>query len=306
MQARDWDRLAANYYSEVISPLEKGTPRPLARALDRIPDARRKTVGDLGCGLGALLPTLAARFRRVVGIDFSPAMLARARSKCRTPRVSLHRADLADLDRFRGKLDVAVTVNAVLTTDPERLERIFAALRTTLRPGGVLLGIFPAMEAVLYQGLLIDRRERRRTSLDPARARARTAAALGARSYDFVHGIYREDGQTQKLFYAFELDDRLRRAGFRAIRLARLPYEWDNVGGFESFPGEAPMWDWLVRAEAQKAITPRATSPRSSAPNASPTSSIRKRRVTSSSSFNLPARYRPRRRGTSRDMSAEP
>src|SRR5581483_8472954 len=120
--------------------------------------------------------------------------------------------------------------------------------RSVLRPGGVLLGIFPAMEAVLYQGLLIDERERRHLPLD--RARARTGALLDAERYDFVHGVYREGEQAQKLFYAFELGHRLRRAGFRRARLARLPYDWDNVGGFEPFPDEPPMWDWLVRAEA--------------------------------------------------------
>jgi SAM-dependent methyltransferase len=248
MRARDWDRVAADYHSEVVSPLAAGLPAPLVRALDAVPNPRRKVVADLGCGIGTLLPTLAGRFGRVYGVDFSPGMLARARAACRARHLTVHRADLADLRAFHGRLDVAVTVNAVLTPDPERLDRVFAALHGTLRPRGLLLGIFPAMEAVLYQGLLIHERERRRRS--PERARAHTSAILERAKYDFVQGTYREQDRAQKFFYAFELRYRLRRAGFRHVRLGQVLYPWHTVGGYERFPDEPPMWDWFVRARA--------------------------------------------------------
>jgi SAM-dependent methyltransferase len=253
MAARDWDRIAADYFGEIVSPFHAGVPRVLVRALDAVPDARRKTVADLGCGMGLLLPALAARFRRVLAIDFSPAMLARARAACRQPHVCVERADLADLSAFAGRLDVAVTVNAVLTPDPDRIDRIFGELRRVLRARGLLLGVFPAMEPILYQGYLIHERERR--SHAPERARLRTSRILERGRYDFVHGTYREEKRAQKFFYAFELRHRLRRAGFRRLRLGRVTYPWgDAVSGYESFPGEPPMWDWLVRAEASAAV----------------------------------------------------
>src|SRR4029077_14743853 len=118
MAARDWDRVAADYFTEIVSPFSSGVPRALVRALDAIPDARRKTAGDLGCGIGTLLPTLAARFRRVVAVDFSPAMLARARAVCRARHVRLQRADLADLSALAGALDGAVSVTAALPPAP--------------------------------------------------------------------------------------------------------------------------------------------------------------------------------------------
>ena len=249
MLARDWDRVAARYFDEIVSPLREGVPRPLLRALDAVPGAARKTAGDLGCGIGTLLPALSGRFRQVLAIDFSPAMLARARRTCPRRNLTLARADLADLRAFRGRLDVAVTVNAVLAPDAERLTAIFDNLRATLRPGGRLLGVFPAMEAVLYQGLLIHERERR--AYGATRARSRTSRILERRKFDFVHGTYAENGRVQKFFYAFELEYRLRRAGFRRIRVGRLPYPWGpGLGGYERFPGEPPMWDWLVRADA--------------------------------------------------------
>src|SRR6185503_17959299 len=134
---------------------------------------------------------------------------------CPARNVEVHRADLADLGAFAGRLDVAVVVNAVLTPDVTRLDRIFAGLHGVLRPGGVLIGIFPAMEPVLYQGFLIHERERQR--YEPAKARRRTSRILERAKYDFVHGIYRESDRAQKFFYGFELTHRLRRAGFRRV-----------------------------------------------------------------------------------------
>jgi SAM-dependent methyltransferase len=253
MAPRDWDKVAGDYFNEVVSPFASaGVPPSLRRMLDAIPGARRKTVADFGCGIGTLLPTLAERFRRVIAVDFSPAMLGRARAACRARHVSVRRADLADLRRLRGRLDVAVTVNAVLTPDSTRLDRIFSQLRSTLRPGGLLVGVFPAMEAVLYQGFLIHERERRRHR--PATARARTSRILERSKYDFVHGTFRVEGRArQKFFYAFELRHRLRRAGFHRIRIGRVRYPWgEAIGGYESFPGEPLMWDWLVRAETPR------------------------------------------------------
>ena len=246
MAPRDWDRMAGDYFDAVVSPLRDGVPGPLLRVLDAIPRARRLTAGDLGCGTGTLLPALADRFHRVEAIDFSAAMLARARARCRQRHVRLHRADLANLGKFHGRLDVAVAVNSVLTPDPARLDRIFAELAAVLRPGGMLIAVFPPMEAILYQGFLIHERERRH---NPTSARQRTNRILERAKYDFVHGTYNEHGGAQKFFYDFELRHRLRSAGFRRIRIGRVPYAWgDAVGGYESFPGEPPMWDWLVQA----------------------------------------------------------
>jgi SAM-dependent methyltransferase len=249
MAARDWDRVAGDYFGEVVSPFHRGVPAPLLRALDAIPASRRGTVADLGCGIGTLLPTLAARFRRVLAVDFSPAMLVRARAACRASQVSMHRADLTDLRRFARRLDVAVCVNSVLLPEPVALDRIFAGIAGALRPGGILVGVFPAMEPVLYQGFLIHERER--AAHAPPAARRRTSRILERARYDFVHGTYVENGRAQKFFYDFELRHRLRRAGFRRIRIGRVSYPWsgDAVGGYERFPGEPPMWDWLVRAE---------------------------------------------------------
>ena len=45
------------------------------RPWQTFPTRRPKTVADLGCGTGPLLPYLAERFGKVIALDFAPAML---------------------------------------------------------------------------------------------------------------------------------------------------------------------------------------------------------------------------------------
>ena len=63
-------------YDELfLDAFDPDVENPLLDRLERIPDAERKTVADLGCGTGRLLPSLVGRFGRVIALDFAPAMI---------------------------------------------------------------------------------------------------------------------------------------------------------------------------------------------------------------------------------------
>jgi len=95
---------------------------------------------DVGCGTGNLAVALARRGGRVVGVDFSPAMIARARAKTGPSGLDVRyrEADLrAELPFDDGVFDAAICV-AVLQfiDDPVRL---LGEVKRTLRPSGVFL-----------------------------------------------------------------------------------------------------------------------------------------------------------------------
>jgi SAM-dependent methyltransferase len=108
---------------------------------------------DLGCGAG--LDSLIAAERvghdgRVVGIDFSADMLARAAAAC-AERVAWCRASAEELPLADGSIDVAL-VNGIFNLNPGR-SRIMAELARVVRPGGrvhaaelVLRGPLPEAE----------------------------------------------------------------------------------------------------------------------------------------------------------------
>jgi trans-aconitate 2-methyltransferase len=69
--------------------------RPAIDLLARVPAPAPETVVDLGCGAGTLAPLLLERWpqARLLGVDGSPEMLARARAD--HPRVRFVQADVA-------------------------------------------------------------------------------------------------------------------------------------------------------------------------------------------------------------------
>jgi len=96
------------------------------------------TVGDLGCGTGAVSEALAPFVGRVIAVDGSREMLGAARDRLGMfDNVELRRGDLEDLPLEDDSLDAA-TLILVLHHLPDP-GRALAEVARTLRPGGRLL-----------------------------------------------------------------------------------------------------------------------------------------------------------------------
>jgi len=98
------------------------------------------TVLDLGCGAG-MDSIIAARrvgpSGRIIGIDFSEAMLARARAAKEVvdlPHLQFQQGDAECLPLADKSIDVAM-VNGIFNLNPKRKE-IFSELARVLRPHG--------------------------------------------------------------------------------------------------------------------------------------------------------------------------
>jgi len=102
------------------------------------------TVLDLGCGAG--LDSLIAAKRigptgRVIGIDFSESMLARAQqavAEAGLKNLAFHQTDAEELWLEDASIDVAL-VNGIFNLNPAR-DRIFGELARVVRPGGAVYG----------------------------------------------------------------------------------------------------------------------------------------------------------------------
>ena len=163
-------------------------------ALAGIPGRRTKTVGDLGCGAGRLLPYLCGTFGQVIAVDFAPATLARARCACAGLPVVFRRRDLRDLTPLRNRLDVAVLVDALAGPRASDVDRVLRQVAGSLVHGGVLVGTF---------------RARPRQGKDPVPLPLGDAPVMAG-----PNGL--------PAFHETELQYRLRCAGFRGLRLRRV------------------------------------------------------------------------------------
>jgi DNA-binding transcriptional ArsR family regulator/SAM-dependent methyltransferase len=98
---------------------------------------RNLVVLDLGTGTGGLLPLLGRHLDRVVAVDGSHGMLARASERVRQTgarAVDLLRADVESIPVSDGSVD-GVVANMILHHLPEP-SRLFREMARVLRPGG--------------------------------------------------------------------------------------------------------------------------------------------------------------------------
>jgi len=120
-----WESAAAVGNPFSVSPIEAG-----------------QIVVDLGCGAGAdacVAALLVGDTGRVIGVDCTPAMIARARSNAATTgftQIEFHEADMTTLPLPDSCTDVVISNGAVnLSKDKER---VLAEAYRVLRPGGRL------------------------------------------------------------------------------------------------------------------------------------------------------------------------
>ncbi len=112
----------------------------LERIFREFADGPVETILDLGCGTGNHALPLARRGYRVVGVDRSEAMLARATAKAGDEDASFRQGDVRDV-RLGREFDAVLMLFAVLGYQHAN-DDVLQALRTArghLRPGGLLV-----------------------------------------------------------------------------------------------------------------------------------------------------------------------
>lgn len=114
-----------------------GAPEwPALRAL--MPDLRGRAVLDLGCGFGWFCRWAREEgAARVLGIDVSEKMLARAKAETRDAAVTYARADMERLELPPASFDLAYSSLAFHYV--AELDRLMAEVHRALVPGGSLV-----------------------------------------------------------------------------------------------------------------------------------------------------------------------
>ena len=133
---RVYDDMAADYVVRFGSDLAGQNPDTefLDTAADGFPEG---PVVDLGCGPAQVSQYLIGRGRRLIGIDFSPAMLATAATL--VPQAGLVAADLLAVP-LQDASCAAVVASYCLHHLPKAwLPGALAGFRRVLRPDGVLV-----------------------------------------------------------------------------------------------------------------------------------------------------------------------
>jgi trans-aconitate 2-methyltransferase len=217
----DWN---ASVYERVSEPQFAWGQRVLAR----LPLAGDEVVVDAGCGAGRLTELLLERLPRgrVVALDTSEAMLARARARLARhgERVRFVCGDAATHVERPPADAVFSTATFHWVLDHDAL---FANLHANLRPGGMLVAQFGG-------------------GANLAHLRARTAAMRASEPFTRFFAGFREPWHYAT---AEETRARLERAGFvePAAWLEPAPVRFEDAESFGEFVTHVILRDELAR-----------------------------------------------------------
>jgi SAM-dependent methyltransferase len=211
-----WDALASGPTEVYVGDPARGE-QELASLFGRLgADPRGGLCVEVGCGPGRMTAALAERFDRVLALDVSPAMLARAREAVDAPNVEFGEVSGTRLDGVADGTAATLVCYLVLQHLPSR-GAVHAYLREfarVLAPNGAAFVQLPILDAGLRPRLW----RAARTLAVPVLARAsrdpQRAAAF--RGYRLTAG---------------ELDAGLAAAGLRATARDEgpdAPYRWSR------------------------------------------------------------------------------
>lgn len=98
-------------------------------------DLKPETIIELGCGTGKNTDWLAVKAKLLIAVDFSDAMLAKARQKVRNANVEFHQFDITSAWTFTDRLADLVTCSLVMEHISD-IARLFKEVVAHLKIGG--------------------------------------------------------------------------------------------------------------------------------------------------------------------------
>ncbi|CAE7264441.1 unnamed protein product [Symbiodinium microadriaticum] len=255
-----WDKMGKDWRGEIMSSLDEDVKGVITDCLNKYCVRRPGSLAvDFGCGVGLYVPSLAARYDNVLGLDISRRLIGLARQECENKglvNVRFKRADLGTCDIRKLGLecaaDLAVCANVLISPEPDTRRSILRNAAASLRTGGYLLLVIPATRSAILcqQAHPVWLAERRRLKVRPARRTEECPEA--SCSADERKGIFRRDGVRTKHFRNQEVCKMLEAHSLELVMRSRVEYDWGTefaapVHVLEQTFEERPF-DWIVIA----------------------------------------------------------
>jgi predicted TPR repeat methyltransferase len=143
--ARLFDGYAPRFDAHLTEKLDYGGPALIVEALDLVAPGRRFAAAlDIGCGTGLMGEAVRARVDRLVGVDLSPGMIARARERGLYDALEAADATAYLTGGAQGAFDCILAADALCYIGD--LGPIFSAGRRALADNGLFAFSIEAFE----------------------------------------------------------------------------------------------------------------------------------------------------------------
>lgn len=244
MERNYWERIAPGYDDEIFDVLKNDRKGFIKKAIKSVA-ANNNSVIDIGCAVGKWLPVLSPLFDRVMAVDISSGNLAAARARhAHLGNISYERSDMSKGKTRYENYDVAVCINAILTSSLKKRQVFFQNIAHCLRTGGTLILVVPSLES-----WMLTRIVQQQWKIDKSLFKKPSAATAAQRYYDILQGNAEIDEVPTKHYLGEELELLLQQQGFHNIARKKIEYDWNTE--FVRPPQwlqQPRPWDWMLRA----------------------------------------------------------
>ncbi len=252
MDVNYWNGFADEYDEHVIDAFTYGRSKMIGQQVKRFASLE-KDVADFGCGPGKMLPYLSEKFRTVYGYDFSDRLLESARKRCTDLKnVHIEQADLSKPVERLPRVDVIVSLNAVLMPDPDLRMNFLHGMASRLKPGGHLILNVPSVESLLFS-YFRETEWYRREGMSPREAEAEVDASYIIRPDHTAQGVFIRGTEPTKHYLREELIVLARdEMHLETLDVVKMEYDWKIEMEDDTVPewmGEPYPWDWILVAK---------------------------------------------------------
>jgi SAM-dependent methyltransferase len=247
MQKSYWEKVSHNYDEEIFDVYANDLNGVIKSGVEKF-SSTRQTVCDIGCAVGKWLPLLSAQFGHVYAVDISEHNIEQAKEyHGHLGNIDFLRADLTT--RAAKKIppcDMALCVNAILTSSFTKRVAFFNAIANCVKPGGMVILVVPSLESAMYSEFMFNQWNYK-NGIKPG---VENSKDLPKKYSNLKQGVVELDSVPTKHYLEEELIINLENEGFRMQELSKVEYSWETE--FVSPPKwmkDPYPWDWMIAAK---------------------------------------------------------
>lgn len=244
-----WDKKFETYNAEIFDVL-KSDKTGIIRSWIKEVASTKKTIGDIGCGIGKWLNLLSKQYKEVVAVDFAMPNVKFCEKKFKNLKnIKYLNLDLTSDLKGAYKFDAILCVNAILSESASKRKMFFNNLASSLNSKGNLILVVPSLESSLYSSYVLEKINQKR-EIEPTKE---SGTVSKNELVKLRQGVVPIDNVATKHYLREELISTLNDIGLKVLKIDKVKYTWDTEIDNPPKSLKSPYpWDWVVLATKTK------------------------------------------------------